>query len=218
MESGAGLNEEAAVDRLQGGEPVVYVYCRHCYRPIRRRRRVRRGDANNLAGAGRLPARGLCQGCYNNPAVRLRYPLVGGTGGASSAGGAGGASRGIRLDNRAVLPLPPSPTDAMPGSDAKLDVLEERARQGYALWHPDDLTVDAQMLAEFGFTLAGLVRAGGDRSTRTRCLEVLGPTEGMRLEPRKALPAGGAERAEALADSKARSRQWASGKPASEAD
>lgn len=234
MDSVVGLNATAAgVDTGDGGggsegsdvvaTSAVYVYCRHCCQPIRRRRRIRRGEANNRVGAGRLPTRGLCQRCYNDPAVRPRYPLVGGSGGVGGCGGvdgvggSGGASRGVRLDNRATLPLPPTPTDAMPGSDKKLEVLEERAKQGYSLWHPDDLTVDAQMLQEFGFTLAGLVQAGGDRSTRTRCLEVLGPTAGLNLRPRKELPEGGVERAEALADSKARSRQWAAGKPTGDA-
>ena len=36
-------------------------------------------------------------------------------------------------------PIPPTPTNAQPGSPAKLQVLIERAYNGYHLWHPDDL-------------------------------------------------------------------------------
>ncbi len=34
--------------------------------------------------------------------------------------------------------LPPGPTDALPGSEEKVRVLAERARQRLALWHPLD--------------------------------------------------------------------------------
>ena len=49
------------------------------------------------------------------------------------------------LDGRAPAPealidpsLPPTPTDAPPGSPRKLAILEERARQGNQLFHPGD--------------------------------------------------------------------------------
>ncbi len=34
--------------------------------------------------------------------------------------------------------LPPSPTDALPGTPEKVAVIEERARLGLRLWHPGD--------------------------------------------------------------------------------
>lgn len=34
--------------------------------------------------------------------------------------------------------LPPYPTDAMPGSEEKINVLKERARRGWNLHHPLD--------------------------------------------------------------------------------
>ena len=34
--------------------------------------------------------------------------------------------------------LPASPTSALPGTPEKVAVLEERAQQGQALFHPDD--------------------------------------------------------------------------------
>lgn len=39
------------------------------------------------------------------------------------------------------LPLP-TPTREAPGTDAKLEVLRERARRGERLFHPDDATVE----------------------------------------------------------------------------
>lgn len=44
---------------------------------------------------------------------------------------------GLGRDNRGELPLP-EPTDAAPGSEAKLRELERRAALGLALHHPDD--------------------------------------------------------------------------------
>lgn len=34
--------------------------------------------------------------------------------------------------------MPPKPTNALPGTPAKLAVLEYRAANNYELWHPDD--------------------------------------------------------------------------------
>lgn len=35
-------------------------------------------------------------------------------------------------------PLPPCPTETIPGTEDRLHVLEKRAALGYQLWHPDD--------------------------------------------------------------------------------
>jgi hypothetical protein len=76
----------------------------------------------------RKPSRpfGMCSACYNNPAVRSLY-----TGTVDRTG------RGYGLLNVNAAPLP-EPTEHPPGTPDKLRVLEERARNGQALWHPND--------------------------------------------------------------------------------
>jgi hypothetical protein len=75
----------------------------------------------------RFPARrprGLCWGCYYRPGVRELYPT--------------------RLNHSrneiAFTPASrwPDPTDARPGSGAKIKVLMERAANNQVLFHPDD--------------------------------------------------------------------------------
>ena len=48
--------------------------------------------------------------------------------------------RGLRSRLRKLgdKPLPPFPTAALPGTPEKVAILEERARRGFALWHPLD--------------------------------------------------------------------------------
>ena len=41
-------------------------------------------------------------------------------------------------------PLPPTPTNAMPGSEEKLRIMEERERGGFLLHHPAGLPVRGQ--------------------------------------------------------------------------
>ena len=67
--------------------------------------------------------RGLCWSCYHAPGVREKFPST------SKMGRRGVGYRGNIL---------PEPTDAPPGTEAKVRVLEERARLGQALWHPLD--------------------------------------------------------------------------------
>lgn len=66
---------------------------------------------------------GLCGRCYQDPAVRAIYttqtpPEV--------------------PDRYGFQPLPELPTDARPGSEAKISILEARALTGSQLWHPRD--------------------------------------------------------------------------------
>ena len=70
--------------------------------------------------------RGLCWSCYYKPGVRDRYPST-----------SKFARRGVQDFNGRVV-LPPRPTQAMPGSPEKVAILEQRARLGQSLWHPDD--------------------------------------------------------------------------------
>lgn len=70
--------------------------------------------------------RGLCHVCYYVPGVRERFPST-----------SKFARRGVGHGCRGYA-LPDSPTDAMPGSEAKIAVLCERFAAGVALWHPHD--------------------------------------------------------------------------------
>jgi hypothetical protein len=86
--------------------------CRHCQR----------------ARANR--PRGLCWSCYYRPGVRDRYPSL-----------SKFAPHGID-DFTGRAPLPAAPTRALPGTPEKVAVLEQRARQRQALWHPLDAGFD----------------------------------------------------------------------------
>jgi hypothetical protein len=85
--------------QLPGAASRTRTLCRHC-----RHRSISR-------------SRHLCFICYNVTAIRVRYPPTART-----------ANRGIGLGD---LPekLPTSPTMALPGTEAKLTVMEERARR-----------------------------------------------------------------------------------------
>ena len=69
----------------------------------------------------------LCRPCHYKPAVRALYPC-------------GPARRsGVSVENQA-RGVAAGPTDAPPGTEAKVAVLIERASQGVSLWHPADAT------------------------------------------------------------------------------
>lgn len=72
--------------------------------------------------------RGLCWSCYYTPGVRDLYP---------STSKFGRRGHGNFNGN---APLPAFPTRALPGTQEKIAVLEERARLKLCLWHPDDAT------------------------------------------------------------------------------
>jgi hypothetical protein len=76
--------------------------------------------------------RGLCWSCYYSPGVRDLYPST-----------SKFARRGVGGGNAQVV-LPPTPTQALPGSAEKVAILEERARLRLALWHPADAPMDAE--------------------------------------------------------------------------
>jgi hypothetical protein len=78
--------------------------------------------------------RGLCWSCYYTPGVREKFPST-----------SKFARRGVSdFNGRAKLP---EPTTALPGTDAKVRVLEERARLGQTLWHPLDAKLEVPVLA-----------------------------------------------------------------------
>ncbi len=70
--------------------------------------------------------KGLCWTCYYRPGVAALYP-------STSVFARRGHANGFHQ------PAPPArPTDAEPGSEAKLTVLESRAARGEGLWHQGD--------------------------------------------------------------------------------
>ncbi len=76
--------------------------------------------------------RGLCWSCYYRPGVRDLYPST-----------SKFARRGV-ADRVGRVPLPEEPTKALPGSEAKVLILIERARKRQSLWHPDDAPMDIE--------------------------------------------------------------------------
>ena len=79
--------------------------------------------------------RRLCWSCYYTPGVRELYPST------SKFG-----RRGLGNFN-GTRPLPAFPTNAVPGSPEKIEVLAQRAQLRLNLWHPDDATFAAPALA-----------------------------------------------------------------------
>jgi hypothetical protein len=75
--------------------------------------------------------RGLCWSCYYRPGVREMYPST-----------SKYARRGVG-NFCGVAPRPTFATRAVPGSQEKIDVLAERAKNKQSLWHPEDLTFDS---------------------------------------------------------------------------
>jgi hypothetical protein len=75
--------------------------------------------------------RGLCWGCYYNPGVKELYPSK-----------SKFAIQGLGMMNKNAAPLPPFPTDALPGTVEKLKVIQRRLLLNQCLWHPDDATFE----------------------------------------------------------------------------
>src|ERR1700676_5484794 len=72
-------------------------------------------------------SRGLCYSCYFRPGVRGLYPIT-----------SQFAPRNVGLHCLGIG----CPTAAVPGSQAKLDVMQQRAKDNVAITHPDDLRED----------------------------------------------------------------------------
>ncbi|MFM7152440.1 MAG: hypothetical protein ACKO23_21645 [Gemmataceae bacterium] len=70
--------------------------------------------------------RGLCWSCYYKPGVRDQFPSTS----KYARRGLGNGCRRPALADR--------PTNALPGTEEKLRVLEDRASRGLSLWHPQD--------------------------------------------------------------------------------
>lgn len=87
---------------------IMKARCRHCHRP-----KVNR-------------PLGLCWSCYYKPGIRKLYPST-----------SKFAQRGVG-NVTGSAPLPDSPTQALPGSKEKVQVMRARAMSNQALWHPGD--------------------------------------------------------------------------------
>ena len=73
--------------------------------------------------------RGLCWSCYYKPGVRDLYPST-----------SKYARRGVG-NFCGQAPLPAVATAAAPGSEEKIAILAERAKNRQSLWHPQDVTL-----------------------------------------------------------------------------
>jgi hypothetical protein len=93
-------------------QEMIAMLCRHCH----------------FATVSR--PRGLCWACYYRPGVRDLYPST------SKYG-----RRGLGNFNGKGA-MPPTATDAPPGSPEKVRILMERAQLRQSLWHPDDAALD----------------------------------------------------------------------------
>lgn len=76
--------------------------------------------------------RGLCWPCYYKPGVRDLYPST-----------SKYARRGVSGDNT-NRPLPDFKTEALTGTESKIQILELRAMLGQQLFHPEDAVEEKQ--------------------------------------------------------------------------
>jgi len=97
------------------------------YKPLEPRPRCR--HCQRRAGSRRH--RGLCRVCHCQPHIRQQYPV--------QPGGYAGEPN-TRAGRR--QPLPDTPTDALPGTEAKSLVLMERVARREQLFHPLDRRID----------------------------------------------------------------------------
>ena len=105
-------------------------------------------------------ARGLCRRCVSDPEIfaRFRNRRTGGRHhGRGSADRPEPPQQFSEEDYRRLVaapngahPAPREPTRALPGTAAKVRVLEERAAAGLSLWHPLDPRVESEDIGETG--------------------------------------------------------------------
>lgn len=107
-----------------------------------KRRRDRARYKRNRAAASKIPCchckrrkaytvRGLCWTCLQDPEVRVLFPST------SKFARKGGA---MDDEENEYIPSPcPEPTNAIPGTDAKVAILEARLAARVELWHEDDV-------------------------------------------------------------------------------
>ena len=84
--------------------------------------------------------RGLCWSCYYTPGVKEMYPST-----------SKYARRGVGNFN-GNAPIAPTPTTHPPGTPEKMAVLEERAKNKQALWHPLDAQYEGDPRPQFALS------------------------------------------------------------------
>jgi hypothetical protein len=89
------------------------VMCQHCRKKPARR------------------PRGLCWACFDNRAIRARFPLEDERYG----------RHGLGVRDRPSRP-PAQPTEALPASEQKIRAMEVRAKNGEGLFHREDGRAD----------------------------------------------------------------------------
>jgi hypothetical protein len=72
--------------------------------------------------------RGLCYFCYFDPKIRKRYPRLDSI----------FARRGSSVEGGKGIVPARAPTTALPGSEEKIRVMQERAAAGQTIFHPGD--------------------------------------------------------------------------------
>lgn len=106
--------------------------CRRCILALRSEEKAASSPlCQHCHTRGQSKARKLCSACYADLAIRNAYPRVDDRFGVNS---------GANVPPNAAPPLPAEPTQANPGSEEKIAVLEARYARGEAIFHPDDLT------------------------------------------------------------------------------
>lgn len=96
---------------------------------------------------GRRP-KGLCWRCFNTPAINEQYQST-----------SKHCRRGVSEHGSGDLG---EPTDALPGTEDKMLVMEDRARRGLALFHPADADRGIDDETERRMRALGLLRASND--------------------------------------------------------
>ena len=79
-------------------------------------------------------SRRLCSTCYFTPGVKELYPVK----------NCKANYRGSTEDFNGAAKPPDAPTNAIPGSPEKIEVLRERAAQGMGLFHAGDFSGDVE--------------------------------------------------------------------------
>lgn len=92
---------------------------------------MNRGQCKHCKHRNAARPRGLCYICYTLPGVREAYPAL------------KTLRRGVE-DGYGYRCMAPAGTVALPGTEEKIRVMEERASQGLNIWHPLDNSGDCK--------------------------------------------------------------------------
>lgn len=98
---------------------------------------------------GRRP-KGLCWKCFSTPEINQQYQTQ-----------SKYHPNHMEKDFDGKAPLG-SPTQALPGSEEKLQAMEDRARRGFAIFHPQDARLELADDIERRMRAMGLLRGSDD--------------------------------------------------------